>query len=134
MQKRFITFSGFSGALAIALGAMGAHFLKSQVDAGILTAANLQSFETGVRYHVYHSIVILFIGLTADRFNNTLVNKAAYCFMIGTVLFSGSIYLLSTANLIGFTAIHWLGPITPLGGLFFIAGWLLLAAAGIKHR
>lgn len=134
MQKRFITFSGFSGASAIALGAMGAHYLKNQVDAGILTAANLNSFETGVRYHIYHSIALLIIGLLADKLHIGLVKKAAFCFMIGTVLFSGSIYILSTAALTGLTAVHWIGPVTPIGGIFLITGWILIGLAGIKHR
>lgn len=134
MEKRFITFSGFSGATAVALGAMGAHFLKSKLDTGLITDTNLQTFETGVRYHIIHSIALLVLALLLTKSTNKLFHKAGYCFMIGIVLFSGSLYLLSTADLIGLNEIKWLGPITPIGGLFFISGWLLIAYAGMKKK
>ncbi len=134
MQKRFLVFSGFSGAIAVALGALGAHFLKSKLETGLLTQTNLQTFETAVTYQIYHSIVLLILSLLVDKFNNKLIPKAGYCFMAGIVLFSGSLYLLATASLLGITNIRWLGPITPIGGLFFITGWLLLAFAGMKKK
>jgi uncharacterized membrane protein YgdD (TMEM256/DUF423 family) len=134
MQKRFLVFSGFSGAIAVALGAMAAHFLKSKLDSGLITELNLQTFETAARYQMYHSIVLLAVALFADKFDHKLIHKAGYCFMAGIVLFSGSLYLLATANLMGLTAVSWLGPITPIGGLFFISGWVLLAFAGLKKR
>ena len=134
MQKRFLIFSGFSGAIAVAFGAMGAHFLKSKLETGLIAESNLQTFDTAVRYHIYHSIALLAVALLADKFNDKLIPKVGYCFMAGIVLFSGSLYLLATAGLLGFKNIHWLGPITPIGGLFFIAGWLLLAFAGMKKN
>ena len=134
MQKRFLVFSGFSGAIAVAFGAMGAHFMKSKLETGLITETNLQTFETAVRYHILHSIVILVIALLADKSTNKLLPKAGYCFMAGIVLFSGSLYLLSLAGLMGFTDIHWIGPITPIGGLFLITGWLLLAFAGMERK
>lgn len=142
MQKRFLVFSGFSAAMAVALGAMGAHFLKSKLETGIITETNLQTFETAVKYQMYHSLAILVIVLLADRFKDKAVvspveplfQKAAYCFMLGIVFFSGSLYLLSTANLLGLPSVRWLGPITPIGGLFFIAGWILLGLAGLKRK
>ncbi len=133
MQKRFLVYSGFSGAIAVALGALGAHFLKTKVAAGVLTLDNLQAFETAARYQMYHSIALIAVALLTEKIKNNLLPKAGYCFMIGIVLFSGSVYLLSTASLIGLSDVHWLGPITPIGGLFFITGWLLLAFASIKH-
>ncbi len=132
MKKRFILFSGFSGAIAIALGAMAAHFLKSKLETGLITELNLQTFETAARYQMYHSIALLAIALMYGELNSKLIVKAGYCFMIGIVLFSGSLYLLSTANLIGLTSFAWLGPITPIGGLFFITGWLLIAFSALK--
>jgi uncharacterized membrane protein YgdD (TMEM256/DUF423 family) len=63
-----------------------------------------------------------------------MLAKAGYCFMAGIVLFSGSLYLLSTAKLMGLTTVKWLGPITPIGGLFFIAGWIFLALSPIKKK
>ena len=83
---------------------------------------------------MYHSLALLAVALFSDKFNHKLAHKAGYCFMAGIVLFSGSLYLLATANLLGLTAIGWLGPITPIGGLFFISGWILLAFAGIKKK
>jgi uncharacterized membrane protein YgdD (TMEM256/DUF423 family) len=134
MKRQFLIFSGFSGAIAVALGAMAAHFLKSKLETGLITEANLQAFETAVKYQVYHSIALLVIVLLSDKLNSKLLPKAGYCFMAGIVLFSGSLYLLSTSTLLGLTSILWLGPITPIGGLFFISGWLLLAFAGTKKQ
>jgi uncharacterized membrane protein YgdD (TMEM256/DUF423 family) len=132
MQKRLLIFSGFSGAIAVALGAMGAHLLKSKLESGLITETNLQTFETAVRYQIYHSIVLLLLAFFAKQLNSKLINKAAICFMIGIVLFSGSLYLLSCSKIIGISNLNILGPITPIGGLFFIIGWLLLAFTGIK--
>lgn len=132
MQKRFITFSGLSGAMAVALGAMAAHLLKSKVEIGVFTETNLQTFETAARYQMYHSIALLAVALLSDKIHNKLLPKAGYCFMIGIVLFSGSLYILSTAGLMGIANINWMGPVTPIGGVFFISGWLLLMASAVK--
>ena len=134
MQKRFLVFSGFSGAIAVALGAMAAHLLKSKVEVGLITASDLQAFETAARYQLFHSLALLIVALMFDKFDPKYISKIGYCFMAGIVLFSGSLYLLSTANLIGLSDMLWLGPITPIGGLFFITGWLLLAFAGTKKK
>jgi uncharacterized membrane protein YgdD (TMEM256/DUF423 family) len=132
MKKRLLLFSGFSGAIAVLLGAMAAHLLKSQISTGLITELNLQTFETAARYQMYHSIALLAVALFAEKLDDRIIPKVGYCFMAGIVLFSGSLYLLSTANLIGLNNVRWLGPITPIGGLFFIVGWLLLAFAGKK--
>ncbi len=132
MQKRFIAISGFLGATAVALGAMGAHFLKSKLETGLITETNLQTFDTAVKYQMYHAIVILILAVFADKLKSAL--RAAYCFVIGIVLFSGSLYLLSLAGLLGFGNVKWFGPVTPIGGLFFIAGWVLLAIEGLKKN
>ena len=132
MQKRFITFAGFSAAIAVAMGAFAAHVLRSKLETGGMTETNLQAFETAARYQMYHSITLLILALLSEKIQNKLITKAAYCFMAGIVLFSGSLYLLSTASLIGLTTVSWLGPITPIGGLFFISGWLLLACSALK--
>ncbi len=134
MQKRFLAFSGFSGAIAVAFGAMGAHFLKSKLESGIITETNLLTFETAVKYQIYHAIALLAVSLLADKFKDNLFHKAGYCFMIGIVLFSGSLYMLSLAGLFGLSNIHWLGPITPIGGLFFSIGWVLLGIGGLKKH
>lgn len=134
MQKRFVVFGGFSAAMAVSLGAMGAHFLKSKLETGLITETNLQTFETAVKYQIYHSIAILILVLLSDRFKDRIFQKAGYCFMLGIVFFSGSLYLLSTSNLLGLSSVRWLGPVTPIGGLFFITGWILLGVAGFKKR
>lgn len=133
MIKRFLIFSGFSGAAAVALGALGAHILKSKLIMGVVTLSNLQTFETAVKYQVYHSLALLLVALFSEIYENKLFQKAGYCFMIGIVLFSGSLYIISTAGIIGLSNIKWLGPITPIGGLFLIAGWILLALGGYKR-
>jgi uncharacterized membrane protein YgdD (TMEM256/DUF423 family) len=132
MQKRLLQFSGFSGAIAVSLGALGAHGLKEKMKGGLLSLDSLQAFDTATRYQMYHSIALLLMALLLDKFDSRLITRAAYCMMIGIVLFSGSLYILSTAGLFGLEHVAWLGPITPIGGLFFIFGWIFLAVAGIK--
>ncbi len=132
MNKRLLLFSGFSGALAVALGAMGAHYLKSKLETGLITEANLQTFETAVKYQMYHTIVILVVASFADKVK--LITTAAYCFIAGIILFSGSLYILSLAGLLGLSHIGWLGPVTPLGGLSFITGWVVLGIGGLKSK
>lgn len=134
MQKRFLVFSGFSGAIAVALGAMAAHFLRSKIATGLISETDLQTFETAAKYQMYHSIALLGLALLFDKYDVKLISKAGYCFMAGIVLFSGSLYLIATADLIGIESVRWLGPITPIGGLFFITGWLLLAYTGFKKK
>ena len=133
MQKRFLLFGTFSGAIAVDLGAMGAHFLKTKLELGLLTLTNLQAFETAVRYQIYHSILLIIFALLFDKVNNKLLLRAGQCIITGIVLFSGSIYLLSTSELLGLS-VRFLGPITPIGGLFLILGWLLLGISGISKK
>jgi uncharacterized membrane protein YgdD (TMEM256/DUF423 family) len=107
------------GMLAVVFGAFGAHALKK-----IFSEEQLKSFETGVKYQMYHAIVLLVIGYNFD-FSSSLEPYIVYCFSIGTLLFSFSIYglCLSAAKN---KKIKILGPITPLGGLFLVIGWGLL--------
>lgn len=105
-------------ALAVALGAFGAHGLKSQ-----LSTEMLQTFKTGVDYHFYHALGLLLIGILAVSFPSDLIKWSAILLTAGIILFSGSLYALAI------TGIKWLGAITPLGGLSFIAGWVLLFLA-----
>ena len=134
MQKRFLIFGGSSAAVAVSFGAMGAHFLRSKIGTGSITETNLQTFETAVKYQIYHSLAILILVLLADSFKDKLFEKAGYCFIMGILLFSGSLYLLSTANLLGLSNVRWIGPLTPIGGLFFISGWIMIGVAGLKRR
>jgi uncharacterized membrane protein YgdD (TMEM256/DUF423 family) len=119
MSQTAIVFGSVFGFLAIVLGAFGAHLLKKK-----LTIDQLQSFETGVKYQMYHAIVLLFLGFHLN-INKTIDACIIYAFIIGTVLFSFSIYglVISSANN---KKLKFLGPITPLGGLFLVLGWGLL--------
>jgi uncharacterized membrane protein YgdD (TMEM256/DUF423 family) len=134
MKKSFLIFGSFSAAIAVALGALGAHFLKSKLSEGLITENNLQAFETAVKYQMYHAVALLVLVLLTETAQNKLFIKSGYCFIIGTILFSGSIYLLSTAGLTGISNVKLLGPVTPLGGLFFIAGWVLLGVDALKLK
>lgn len=119
MSVNALLFGSSFGFLAIILGAFGAHLLKKK-----LSQDQLQSFETGVKYQMYHAIVLLLLGF---NLNDTLSidNYIVNAFIVGIVLFSFSIYglVLSTYKE---RKLKFLGPITPLGGLFLAAGWLLL--------
>lgn len=112
-------FAALFGMSAIILGAFGAHKFKK-----IMSFELLQSFETGVKYQMYHAIVLLVLGFHLE-FTSSLENWMAYCFISGTILFSFSIYLLCFAS---FKEKSWkfLGPLTPIGGLLLLIGWGLL--------
>ena len=117
----FLFFAGISGAIGVALGAFGAHALKSR-----LAPEHLQTFETGVRYQIYHAAGLLGAAFAAGQWPGAgLPVWAGWAFVLGTVLFSGSLYLLVMTNK------RWLGAITPFGGLAVIAGWILLGLAGL---
>lgn len=116
MEKLFFVIGALSGALSVVLGAFGAHALRDR-----LTAQLLDTFETGVRYEIYHAFAILVVAFALIRWSSNLIPLAGWAFILGTVLFSGSLYLL------GLTNTRWLGAITPFGGIAFIAGWVLLA-------
>ena len=119
MTHPFLFIGALLGGLAVALGAFGAHGLKSR-----LAPEKLVTFETGVRYHFYHSLALLAVGLVqmALPAAGTLA-LSGWLFLTGTALFSGSLYWLALGGP------RWLGPVTPLGGLALIGGWLALAAA-----
>lgn len=116
MDKLFLIIGALSGALSVLLGAFGAHSLRDR-----LTAQLLDTFETGVRYEIYHAFAILVVAFALTRWSSPLIPIAGWLFLAGTLLFSGSLYLLAL------TGTRWLGAITPLGGVAFIAGWVLLA-------
>jgi len=122
MAKLFITLASLSGMLAVAFGAFGAHALKNRLDDYAMGV-----FQTAVQYHFYHSLALLAVGVIAlSQPQVALLRSSGWLFVVGITVFSGSLYLLS------FTGLRWLGAITPLGGLAFIAGWACLAAASWK--
>ncbi|MBB6672365.1 DUF423 domain-containing protein [Cohnella nanjingensis] len=124
MLLKYVKIGAAVAGLAVAFGAFGAHSLKET-----LSADDLAVFETGVRYQMYHGLGILLIALLADRLPSAkLTQWAARLLVIGTVLFSGSLYALSLSG------IKPLGAITPLGGVAFLAGWLCLLLAARKPK
>jgi uncharacterized membrane protein YgdD (TMEM256/DUF423 family) len=121
MDRKIIAVAAFMGVVAIVLGAFGAHGLKE-----ILNESQLTTFETGVKYQMYHALFLLFIGTTnliVETTKKTILGLVS----VGVLFFSGSIYLLSTATVTGLS-VKFLGPITPLGGMLLIAAWILLFA------
>jgi uncharacterized membrane protein YgdD (TMEM256/DUF423 family) len=122
MQKLFLMAGSISGALSVIIGAFGAHALKK-----ILTeTGRMDVFETAVKYQFYHSFALLFVGLLLMKFQHRFLEYAGYSFMIGTIIFSGSLYLLCLTNVS-----KW-GAVTPFGGLFLITGWMLMCIAVMK--
>lgn len=127
MNKVILISGGILGVLAIILGAFGAHGLKAH-----LSAENLLTFETGVRYQMYHALFLLFVGsstVVASGYKNIIF----YLVIIGVVLFSGSIYGLATNALTNFN-FKSIGFVTPIGGLFLIASWIVLIINFIKIK
>lgn len=119
----FLTAGAISGLLAVLLGAFGAHALQDRLGAA-LTA----TYQTGNAYHFYHCFALLAVGLTALHAEGRRLAASGYCFLAGTLLFSGSLYGLAV------TGVRALGAITPIGGVLFIAGWALFAAAVYSER
>lgn len=121
-MKLFLQLGAINAALAIAAGAFAAHGLKSK-----LSAHYLEVFQTGAQYHFYHALALLLVGLLMLQFpEQGLFKWVGYLFILGILLFSGSLYTLSISG------ISWLGAITPIGGLAFIIAWLIMAAAMLK--
>lgn len=127
MNKAIIGTASVIGLISIILGAFGAHAFKE-----VLTVEQLVSFETGVRYQMYHALFLLFIGTTSllsDRQKKTIFTVT----LIGLLFFSGSIYLLATQSLSGID-FKFLGPVTPIGGLFLISAWLLTTIYALRQK
>lgn len=120
--KIWFMWAAFSGALGVALGAFGAHGLKARVAADLL-----QVWETGARYHMYHALALIGIAVAAKTFPSNLTTASGVCFLLGTVFFSGSLYIMTL------TGLRWLGAVTPIGGLFFITGWVLLGVGAYRQ-
>ena len=120
-MRMYLLIGALLALLGVMLGAFGAHGLKN-----ILDASALATFEVGVRYQMYHALAILLVGGLAAQASLVWRKRAALLFIIGSVLFSGSIYLLVL------TGQKWLGPVTPLGGLCLMLGWVALVIGVMK--
>lgn len=122
MDKFFLSCAAIAGFLAVALGAFGAHGLEDKLSVEMMAV-----YETAVQYHFYHALALLGVAILL-RINPELpgLGASAWAFALGIVVFSGSLYVLAI------TEIRWLGAITPIGGVAFLVGWVLLVRAGFK--
>ena len=118
MDRLFVMLGAASGFIAVAAGAFGAHALRARLAPDLLAV-----FETAARYQMYHALALLAVAWVAARWPGALPQWAGWLFVVGTVLFSGSLYALALSG------VRWLGAITPLGGAAFLAGWICLALA-----
>ncbi len=123
MDRLFFTLGCLSAGLAVALGAFGAHALKTRLDAGLLA-----TFEVGVRYQMAHALALLAVAWACTRWPGSAVNASGWLFVAGTVLFSGSLYALALSG------VRWLGAITPLGGVAWLVAWGCLAWAASSSQ
>ena len=123
VHRTFLAIAALFGLLAVAAGAFGAHALESR-----LSPDRLAVFETAARYQMYHALALFGVGLAGGALPGAqaLANAAGWAFVLGTLVFSGSLYLLALGGP------RWLGAITPLGGLGLLAGWLLLGLAALR--
>jgi uncharacterized membrane protein YgdD (TMEM256/DUF423 family) len=126
MKHKLISIAAIFGAIAVILGALGAHQLKS-----MLSASSLDAFDKGVRYQMYHSLLLILLASCCKPENEKEIKRISIFLIIGICFFSFSIYLLTTQSLSDLN-FSFLGPITPLGGLSFIIAWLLIAVRSKK--
>lgn len=123
MISTFIVLAAINGFLGVALGAFAAHSLAAYFSDKPRLEAN---FKTAVQYHFYHALALLGVAFAAKEFTSSLIPVAGWLFVLGIILFSGSLYILSL------TGKRWLGAITPLGGLALLAGWICMAAGALQ--
>ena len=127
MHKGFIRAAAITGLLSVAFGAFAAHALKE-----LFSEYAVNIFETGVRYQFYHVFALLAAGILYKEFPNQFIRWAGIFFIIGIILFSGSLYALTYVKGAVMPGYKWLGPITPIGGLSFIFGWMFLFIGMLK--
>lgn len=128
MKKKIFITASVLGALAVIAGAFAAHGLQ-----GRLSAKEMEVWHTAVQYQFYHVFALLALSIL-DRYNTGLVRNCYYLFTLGIVFFSGSLYLLACRELLGWEWLNVIGPVTPLGGVLFIGGWITMAVAAIKIK
>lgn len=124
MHKNYLGIAALLGAITVAIGAFGAHGLQKITSDAVI----LHSYQTAVQYQMVHVLALLVVGILFERFSAYWLNWAAGLFLAGIFLFSGSIYVITYLKIKGMST-GWAGPITPVGGLLFIAGWLMLLVA-----
>jgi uncharacterized membrane protein YgdD (TMEM256/DUF423 family) len=122
MDRTLFIAGCISALVSVAAGAFGAHGLKDRISKDLLNV-----FEVAARYQMYHAFALIAAAWAYSQWHNNLSSWAGWSFIAGTILFSGSLYLMS------FTGIKWLGAITPIGGLLFMVGWVMLAISAWKR-
>ena len=127
MSRNFLAIASLLGALSVALGAFAAHKLRE-----IFPTDAVSIFETGVRYQFYHVFALFIVAIISEKFKSRSIFWSGYCFIAGIFLFSGSLYALAVLRAKDLSANAAVGILTPVGGLFFIAGWLLLFWSVLK--
>lgn len=128
MTKRLLIIAAISGMLAVAFGAMAAHKLKE-----LITPYQIEIFQKGVTYQFYHTFAMVAAALLLDRFGNKQFYSAGILFLTGVLCFSGSLYILALNDFLNIST-KIIGPVTPIGGLFFIAGWAVLLTGILKTK
>jgi uncharacterized membrane protein YgdD (TMEM256/DUF423 family) len=129
MRKELLIWGAIFAMLTVASGAFAAHFIKAKVTADVLIV-----FETAVRYQMYHSIAILLTGILYKEYPQKSLIWAGRLFIIGIILFGGSLFLLTYIKAMGSDNFLWVGAITPFGGVAFIVGWILLGYGVLKNN
>ena len=124
MNRNFLSVAALLGALSVALGAFAAHKLRSMTSPDVVSI-----FETGVRYQFYHVFALLFVAFLSEKISNKWMIWAGNCFIMGIVLFCGSLYALTALAIAESTHRTLVGIATPIGGIFFILGWIFLYIA-----
>ena len=132
MWKKWFAAGAIIAGLSVGIGAFGAHGLQQYVENGKMEIKQLLNYETAARYQMFHALALIATALLMRSGYNRLLKISAWLISTGILFFCGSLYLLSTRNIIGLENWKWLGPITPVGGLCFISGWILLAWSVFK--
>jgi len=126
MERLFLVLAGINGLVAVALGAFGAHGLKARLAAVADGTQRLAWWETAAHYHLMHALAIGLCAYLAARAPGAAAHASGFCFLVGIVLFSGSLYAMTL------TGVRALGAVTPLGGLFLLAGWAAVVLAALR--
>ena len=128
MQKLFLIIGTVLSGLSVALGAFGAHGLKK-----IVSPETVATYQTGVQYQMYHALALLIRGLLAERMHSSFLHYAGFFFLGGIVLFSGSLYLIVSMQAMNKSVPGTIGILTPIGGMLFMVGWILLLIGVIRR-
>ena len=139
MPKKFLITGFLFAALSVIMGAFAAHGLQKYLENGLMDEHSMKVFETAARYQMYHALAII-LGVIIAKLSgfNKFHKISLWLFIAGIIFFSGSLYLLSTDKILGIdpetSGWKWLGPVTPIGGLCFISGWIFLGVATLKEN